>query len=113
MTGHELHLTPTAIVQPVGLLNTRTVKGRGLGCGAALYSELGLRDHPRALGRRLWTEKGGFVQLLEAPAAWDGPLVRRVVIDIECPGHRGVGGHVMISNVNNCQRAVLYSNGLK
>lgn len=53
------------------------------------------------------------MQLLEAPAAWDGPRVRRVAIDIECPGHRRVGDHVMISNVNNCQRAVLYSNGLK
>lgn len=79
MTGHELHPTHTAIVQlaqPVGLLSTKTVKGRELGCGAALHTELGLRDHHRALGGRLWTQKGSFVQLLEAPAAWDGPRVR-------------------------------------
>lgn len=86
---HPTHIATVQPAQPAGLLSTRTVKGRVLGCRAALRTELGLQDHPCALGGLLWTQKGDFVQLLEAPAAWDGPRVRRVAIDIECPGHRG------------------------
>lgn len=57
--------------------------------------------------------KGCFVQLWEAPAAWDGSQMRRVVIYIKCLGSHRVGGRVMMKNVNNCQRALLYSNGLE
>lgn len=41
------------------------------------------------------------------------PSADTSVIHVKCPGSHGVGVGHMIKNVNNCQRAILYSNGLR
>lgn len=98
-----------------GQLDTWAVEGQGAGGGgAAFHTDLGLRGPSLCSWRApVGSEKAALSSSGRLPLPGTALGGDEWSFTSSVRGSHGVGGHVVIKTVNNCQRAALYSNGLR